>query len=299
VLIAVVGVLTALRPGRDTPVATPGRTVREVARAPAPPAGSVVFAEQEQELAVGLAVQPGRPLRLTATVIGQTGNGVDGLDVRLSTGSGSAARSAAARPCGHGCYVAEIPLASPTRFGVVIAGSGPRRTLRFPVRQWPPASGVAFLRRATAGFGDLKSVVYTERLASDPEHAITTTWKLEAPGSVAYSIAGGAQGVVIGARRWDRPSPSTPWKRSASERLVQPASPWGTRARDVHVVRESDAAVTLSWVDPVIPAWYTGTFRRASALPTTLRMTAPAHFMTHRYLVFNGPVQIRPPTRAG
>jgi hypothetical protein len=49
----------------------------------------------------------------------------------------------------------------------------------------------------------------------------------------------------------------------------------------------------------VIPAWYTATFTRATALPTTLRMTAPAHFMLHRYLAYNGPLQIRPPARAG
>jgi copper transport protein len=296
-LVGVVGVLTALRPGRDASPAATASPVREVARAPAPPPGSVVFAHQAQELAVGLAVRSGSPLRLTATVIGQTGNGVDGLDVRLSGGSGSRTVTAAGRPCGHGCYVADIPLASPTRFGVVIAGSGPVRTLRFPVRLWPPPSGAAYLRRATRSFGKQQSVVYTEHLASDPTHAITTTWKLEAPGSVAYSIAeGGAQGIVIGLRRWDRPSPSAPWTLSASERLVQPAPPWGPRARDARVMRRSASTVTLSWVDPVIPAWYTATFARATALPTTLRMTAPAHFMLHRYLAFNGPLQIRPPT---
>jgi copper transport protein len=295
-LVGVVGVLTALGPGRDALPAAAGSTVREIAPAPAPPAGAVVFAAQAQELAVGLAVRPGSPLRLIATVIGQTGNGVDGLDVRLSGASGSVARSASGRPCGHGCYEAEVTLAAPTRFGVVIAGSGPLRTLRFPVRLWPPPSGAAFLRRATRSFGDQQSVVYSEHLASDPEHAITTTWKLEAPGSVAYSIAeGGAQGIVIGVRRWDRASPDAPWKRSASERLVQPAPPWGSRQRDVHVVRESDAAITLAWVDPVIPAWYSATFMRTTALPTTLQMTAPAHFMVHRYLVYDGPLQIRPP----
>ena len=60
---------------------------------------------------------------------------------------------------------------------------------------------------------------------------------------------------------------------------------------------ESASNVTLSWVDPVIPAWYTTTFTRATALPLTTRMTAPAHFMEHRYLSFNAPVTITPPPR--
>ena len=62
-------------------------------------------------------------------------------------------------------------------------------------------------------------------------------------------------------------------------------------------MRESPADVTLSWVDPVIPAWYTANFTRAKALPTNLRMTAPAHFMEHRYLAYNTPVTITPPPR--
>jgi hypothetical protein len=100
---------------------------------------------------------------------------------------------------------------------------------------------------------------------------------------------------VIGRRRWDRPSRTAPWKLSVSERLTQPAPPWGPRSRDVRVMRETPSAVTLSWVDPVIPAWYTATFMRAEALPTTLQMTAPAHFMEHRYLAYNTPVTISPP----
>ena len=158
-------------------------------------------------------------------------------------------------------------------------------------------SGTAFLSRATRSFGELQSVVYREHLAADPIHAITTLWTLAAPGSVEYAIAGGAQGIVIGRRRWDRPSRTAPWTQSVSDPLTQPAPPWGTRSRDARIMRESPTDVTLSWVDPVIPAWYTATFTRAKALPTTLQMTAPAHFMEHRYLAFDTPVTITPPPR--
>ena len=82
-----------------------------------------------------------------------------------------------------------------------------------------------------------------------------------------------------------------------SEQLTQPEPPWGTRSRDVRVMGVSASSVTLSWVDPVIPAWYTATFTRARALPMTMQMTAPAHFMEHRYLSFNAPVTITPPQR--
>ena len=296
-VVVAVAVLTSLRPGRDE-VTTPATMVREVASAPAPPRGTVVFARQAEELAVGLSVRPGAQLGLTATVIGQTGFGVDGLDVVLSARSGAGTRTAVAHPCGHGCYSAAIALADPNGFGVVVSGDGNPRSLTFPVEQWPPPSGTAELRRATRAFSELQSVVYREHLASDPANAITTRWVLAAPGSVEYVIAGGgAQGIVIGRRRWDRPSPADPWTMSVSDRLTQPAPPWGPRARDVRVMRQSASRMTLSWVDPVIPAWYTGTFQRANALPTTLRMTAPAHFMEHRYLSYNAPVTITPPPR--
>ena len=295
-VILAVAVLTSLRPGRDVST-TPASIVREVAPAPAPPRGTVVFAAEAKELAVGLSVRPGTPLGLTATVIGQTGFGVDGLDVRLSARSAAGTRSVAAHPCGHGCYAGSIALAHPSRFDVVVSGDGAPRTLAFPVRQWPPPVGTAFLSRATRSFGELQSVVYREHLAADPIHAITTLWTLAAPGSVEYTIAGGAQGIVIGRRRWDRPSPTAPWTLSVSDPLTQPAPPWGTRSRDARIMRESPSDVTLSWVDPVIPAWYTATFTRAKALPATLRMTAPAHFMEHRYLAFDTPVTITPPPR--
>ncbi len=295
VLLVAVAVLTSLRPGRDA-ASTPGRIVREVAAAPAPPRGTVVFAGQAQELAVGLSVRPGSPLGLTATVIGQTGFGVDGLDVALLARAGAVTRTVVARPCGHGCYAASIASTRPSGFGVIVRGDGNPRSLTFPVQRWPPPVGTAFLDRATKAFGELQSVVYREHLASDPTHAITTRWVLAAPGSVEYAIAGGgAQGIVIGRRRWDRASATAPWTQSISDRLTQPAPPWGPRARDVRVMRESPSEVTLSWVDPVIPAWYTATFTRATALPTTLHMTAPAHFMEHRYGPFDAPVTITPP----
>ena len=161
------------------------------------------------------------------------GFGVDGLDVRLSARSAAGTRSVAAHPCGHGCYAGSIALAHPSRFGVVVSGDGAPRTLVFPVRQWPPPLGTAFLSRATRSFGELQSVVYREHLAADPIHAITTLWTLVAPGSVKYTIAGGAQGIVIGRRRWDRPSPTAPWTLSVSDPLTQPAPPWGP-ARGTH-----------------------------------------------------------------
>jgi copper transport protein len=296
VLVGVVAVLTALRPGRDAVAAPAPIGTREVGAPVAPPSGSVVYARESRELAVALAVRPGRPLRLTATIVGQSGNGVDGLDVELIAAAGNHGASRAAQSCGHGCYTATLPLAAPTQFAVNIAGAGAFRSIAFPiVGSWPPPPGKVFLARATRAYRALRSALFSERLASAPGRSITTTWKLEAPDRLEYSIKGGAGGIVIGRTRWDRPTPGARWTRSTTLLLPQPRPPWGPRIENARMLRATPRRVTLSWLDPGVPAWFTATFNRRSALPVELHMTAAAHFMLHRPLAFNRDLQIRPP----
>jgi copper transport protein len=289
-------VLTTLRPGRDANAEPPAvASTGEVAPAPTPPTGSVTFARQSGQLAIALAIRPVDPLRLVATIIGPSGRGVDGLDVELRAANAGHRASALARPCGHGCYAASLRAPRPRVFEVEIGRTG---AVVFPVTgPWPPRSGTAFLRRATSAFRGLRSVVFVEHLASRPGNAIDTTWKVRAPNRLAYEIRGGAGGIVIGRTRWDRPVPGAKWRRSATTPLEQPFPPWGTRAVDARLLHETGSRVTLSWLDPGVPAWFTGTFDPTTALPRELRMTAPAHFMRHRYVAYNRPVEIEPPPR--
>lgn len=293
-VIAAVAVLIAVRHGHDQ---APRPSVpREVAPAPAPLPGSVVLARESRELAVAIAVRPGRLLNVRATIVGQSGRGVDGLEVKLTARSQSIRATRAARPCGHGCYGATLPLAAPTELAVKVTGSGAPRTVIFPVAgRWPPADGEQFLGRASRAFRRLRTVLLLERLSSGPGHSILTTWKLAAPDRLEYEIHGGPGGIVIGTRRWDRPKPGAPWTSSETTRLSQPTAPWGTRVANAHVLSETPQRLTASWLDPVVPAWFTATFDRRTALPVELRMTAPAHFMLHRYLAFNRTVRIEPP----
>ena len=287
--------LFVLREGGDAPAAptAPG----EVAPAVLPPRGSVVLARESRELAVALAVRPGRPLRLMATIIGGTGGGVDGLDVELVAGTATSGASNRARPCGHGCYTTSLPVEAPTRFAVNIAGAGSFRSVPFPLPgRWAPAPGTAFVARAARTFRALRSVLFVEHLSSGLGRSIITTWKLEAPNKLEYAIRGGAGGIVVGRTRWDRPKAGVPWKESASTLLPQPVSPWGTRVANAYVLRSTSRRVTLSWLDPGVPAWFTGTFDRATARPIEVRMTATAHFMQLRYLAFNRGVRIVPPS---
>jgi copper transport protein len=292
-VVGAVAVLTTLRPGRDANPEPLAVAAAEVAAAPARPTGSVTFARESGALAVALAVRPVDPLRLVATIVGQSGRGVDGLDVELRAANAGHRASASARPCGHGCYAASLRVSQPSVFEVDV---GRTEAVAFPVAgAWPPPSGAAFLRRATRAFRGLRSVVYLEHLASRPGNAIDTTWRVRAPNSLAYDIRGGAGGIVIGGTRWDRPVPGAKWRRSATTPLEQPFPPWGMRVVDARVLRETTSRVTLSWLDPGVPAWFTGTFNRTTALPRELRMTASAHFMRQRYIAYNRSVEIEPP----
>jgi hypothetical protein len=261
------------------------------------PSGFVVLARDSRKLVVALAVLPGTPLRLIATVIGGDGGGVDGLDVELIAGTATSGASNTARPCGHGCYTTSLSVRAPTRFAVNIAGAGPFRSVAFPLPgRWATTTGTAFLARATRTFRAQRSVLFVERLSSGPGRSIVTTWKLQAPNKLEYAIRGGAGGIVVGRKRWDRPKAGAAWQESASTLLPQPVSPWGVRAANAYVLRTTPRSVTLSWLDPGVPAWFTGTFDRATARPIELRMTATAHFMQHRYLAFNRGVRIVPPS---
>jgi hypothetical protein len=267
----------------------------ESAPAVLPPPGFVVLARESRELTVALAVRPGRPLRLIATIIGTRG-GMDGLGVELVAGTATTGASNQGRPCGRGCYTTSLPVRAPTRFAVNIAGAGAFRSVRFPLPgRWGPVPGTTFVALATRRFRALRSVRFVERLSSGLGHTTVTTWQLEAPNKVEYAIRGGAGGIVIGQRRWDREQVGASWKESASTLLSQPVAPWGTRIANAYVLQRTPRRVTISWLDRAVPGWYIATFDRATARPVELRMTATGHFMQHRYVAFNRGVRILPP----
>ena len=236
-----------------------------------------MLARELGPLAVAVEVEP---QRVTAIVLSPAGGGMDGLDVQVGGNSTEA--------CGHGCYRAD--LASSRTVQVRIGGYGRARFVLPRTRRL----AAALVRKMLHEYRALRSVSYAEHLASDRRHAITATWRLEKPNRVSYVIPGGAQGIVIGARRWDRNTPNGRWRESAQTPLPQPATQW-TSATNAHVLAEGRTTVTVSFADPTIPGFFTVTLDARTLRPRVLRMTAAAHFMTDRYESFNEPPRIRPP----
>ncbi|HET7758645.1 MAG TPA: hypothetical protein VFK62_01885, partial [Gaiellaceae bacterium] len=81
-------------------------------------------------------------------------------------------------------------------------------------------------------------------------------------------------------------------------RVPQPA--WGSVATNAHVLGEGSVHGRPVWIvsfaNPTTPAWFTVWIDKRTYRPLQLRMTAAAHFMFHRYLAFNQPLTITPPT---
>jgi copper transport protein len=283
-IVVAVSVLVLLRPGRNVVAAAAGPTwVSTAEPAPSPPApapGAVVTAKELGQLGVALELEP---RRTTAIMLSPAGGGLSGLDVRIN--------GAEATPCGSGCY--QVDRAPGARVALQIDRFGPTLRTTFDVpRTATPAD--ALLRRITARYHRLRSVSYFERLASSPSDYVTALWRLESPNRVSYRIPGGAAGIIVGQRRWDRSKPNAPWQPSQQTLLPQPATQW-LGPSNAHVVSSDGATKTLTFVDAATPAYFRLVVDAKTLLPRVLHMTASAHFMVDRYLRFNAPRAIYPP----
>jgi len=277
VLVAAVALLTDLRPGRDRVAAA---AISEATRPPPLPAKNmVVQGRQNGELAVALGI---RAPAAEVIVLGPDGLGIDGLSVEIGGAPG--------RSCGPGCYGAFIQ--SPRNVRVSVDGTV--LVFRVPARARPAS---AFVRRATRAFRALRNVSYVERLASSPRNRVVADFMLERPNRLEYRIRGGAAGIVIGARRWDRPRRGA-WVASPQQPLPQPEPLWAGGVTNAYILETTPSTYVVSFLNPNVPAWFTVTFDRRTLLPQALSMTAAAHFMTHRYTGFNTPRRIKAPAGA-
>ena len=269
-LMGAVALLTDLRPGRDR------LAIASAAEPKGPP--PMVQAGESGELAVALAV---RPAGAELVALDTNGRRVDGLSVTIA--------GVAANSCGSGCYEAAGKFVGK----VPVSVDGRKRLFRFPARARPAA---ALLARATRAFRSLRSVDYVERLASSPRDKVVAEFTLERPDRLEYRIRGGADGIIIGSRRWDRARGGN-WVPSPQDPTPQPEPIWAGHSTNAYLLETTPTTYVVSFLKPTGPAWFTLRFDRRTLLPRSLSMTAPAHFMTHSYRRFNAAPAIRAPSR--
>jgi copper transport protein len=275
-LAAAVALLTDLRPGRD-------RVARATIAAatgppPLPATGMWVQARESGELGVALAVDPPNA---DVLVLGPDNKGVNGLVVTIA--------GVVAHSCGSGCYGVSF---SPALHVLEVSVAGRVLVFRGPTKPRPAGALVA---RATSAFRSLRSVDYVERLASSPRNKVVAEFTLERPDRLEYRIRGGADGIIVGSRRWDRPRGGK-WAASPQERTPQPEPLWAGHFTNAYLLETTPTTYVVSFVKPTGPAWFTLSLNRRTFLPRSLRMTAAAHFMTHRYTSFNAAPKIRAPS---
>ncbi len=273
-LAGAVALLTDLRPGRDR--ATAAAVPEAKGPPPLPAKEMVVQAQEDGQFGVALAIHPPGA---EVTVLGPDGRGVNGLAVQIG--------KVETRPCGAGCYGAFVSPAS----RVTVSVNGRKLAFRVPAKPQPAG---ALVVRATKAFRALRSVDYVERLASDPRHRVVADFTLERPNRLEYRIRGGASGIIIGPRRWDRTRGGR-WVPSPQDPTPQPEPIWAGHFTNAFLLETTPSTYVVAFVKPIGPVWFTIRLDRRTLLPRDLRMTAPAHFMTHRYMRFNAPPKIRPP----
>jgi len=95
---------------------------------------------------------------------------------------------------------------------------------------------------------------------------------------------------VIGTRRWDRERSGASWLES-QQTLLDVTQPYWQSPTNAHLV----APGVLTFLDRRIPAWFR--VRVAGGRPKLVHMTAAAHFMVDRYVGFDVPAAVSPPSR--
>lgn len=235
-----------------------------------------MFAREDGPNALALALTPASA---QVSVVGQQGDGVDGLAVTVN--------GVRAEACGRGCYRASLRR---TRSVDVRVGS---THWRVPVPA--PRNASALVARATRVWRSLRTLAFTDRLGSDATHVVFSDWKAVAPNRLTYAIRGGPSAVIVAGRRWDRSSPGAKWIESSQSVQVHEPVPLWQSATDAHIVGETAAAWLATFYDPGTPAWFAITVDKKTARTLDLHMVTTAHFMHEHYGAFDEPLTISPP----
>jgi hypothetical protein len=245
---------------------------------------TLALAKHERDLLVGLAARPGGPVEV-AVVRGDTPLAGDAVRVAVD------GRDRPTESCGTGCsrVAAAVLRGGPTRI-TVNAGSAP---VSFQLPESLPASGRAAFDHARKTMAALRSYRFTERLTSGGP-VVVTRLAVQAPDRLSLQTNSGFRSVIIGRKRWDYLDGR--WQATPFPGLdVREVLMW-YQARNPRVVRRlpnGNVQLAAYGLKPV-PAWFRLTVEPSGRV-SEAEMTAPAHFMLHRYSDFDRTPAIEPP----
>jgi hypothetical protein len=256
---------------------------------PSPPPGAVVLSTEAGNRALALAVMPGL---VRVSVLSPVGPGVAGLRVSLRFGRG---RQVAANPCGPGCYQSTVEGTPDSPVSVTLNG----KAYRFELPKLPARDASAIVARAASTWNALHTLVWHERLASDPTTVLVSVYRAVAPDELEYTIAGASGAVIIGGTRWDRSAPRAPWHMSIQAPPVRQPQPFWQEAFDARLVGTGRVHGRPVWnvtfFDPATPSWFKAVIDQKTYRTLVLDMTAASHFMHDVYGPFNTSIRLHAP----
>ncbi len=297
VALAVVVATGAYRPSSEPSALSDSQAAAATAASPVDlGGGDLVLGGRAGDLAVGLSVErrPRDQIAVSATILSPDGRRARGLNVAFNSPGAGRIRASA---CGDGCYRAPEPISTARVVSVTVLRTGGSVSASFEIPESWKAAGPTVARLAKT-FRSLRSVEYVEHLDSGQGHAIDTRWRMAAPNRLAYAISGGAAGIAIGPRRWDRP-PGGAWTASRQTPIRVPEPPWGIPTDASLIGSETDGGRNVSIVSfrsgADLPVWFTVWIDDRTSRPLKLTMTTAAHFMTQQFVSFDQPVRIVAP----
>jgi hypothetical protein len=245
---------------------------------------TLALAKHQRNLLVGLAAKPGGPVEV-AVVRGDTPLAGDAVEVAVD------GRDRPTESCGTGCsrVAAAVLQGRPSKV-TVTAGS---TLVSFQLPGDLPASGQSALDRARRTMAALRSYRFAERLTSGGP-IVLTQLAVQAPDRLALRTNSGYRSVIIGRKRWDYVDGR--WQQTPFPGLNAREVLMWYDARNPRVIRRlpnGDVELVAYGLKPV-PAWFRLTVEPSGRV-TEAEMTAPAHFMLHRYSDFDSAPAIRPP----
>ena len=246
--------------------------------------GTLALAAHRKDLLVGIAARPAGPVEVAA-VRGDAPQAGGAVKVSVD------GRDAPTEPCGTGCsrVQAQVLDGRPSRITVRV-GALP---VSFRLPRSLPASGEAALERARRTMGALSSYSFTERLSSGGG-VVFTRLDVQAPDRLSLRTNSGFRSVIIGRKRWDYEAGR--WQEGPFPGLnVREVLMW-YGAKNPRILRRmpnGDVELVAYGLKPV-PAWFRLRVEPSGRVAEA-EMTAPAHFMLHRYGAFDNGPAIEPP----
>jgi hypothetical protein len=232
------------------------------------------------------------PGLVRVSVLSPEGPGAAGLKVSLRFGRGY---QMAADPCGPGCYQSNVDGTPDSPVSVIVDG----KAYRFELPNLQARDASAIVARAETTWNGLRTLVWHERLASDPTTVLRSVYRAVAPDELEYTIAGQSASVIIGGTRWDRPAPGASWTPSIQNPPVRQPQPFWQDAFDARLLGTGQvggrAVWHVSFFDPATPSWFEAWIDQKTYRTLELDMTAASHFMHDVYGPFDVSMRLHPP----